>query len=271
MTSRILVIEDNLANMELMTYLLQAFGHATLKAWDGKEGVEIAARERPDLIICDIQLPLINGYEVARQIKAEPALRHIPLLAVTAFAMADDRQKTLAAGFDAYFSKPISPDTFVQRVQDFLRPEQRTSGASASSAFVRPSAPARSRGRTVLVVDDRKDNRDLALSILEGSGYQVITTHAMSEGLLRAHEAVPDLILSDVCMADGSGYEFIQRVKADPQLAAIPFVFLTSTMTSETERKKGLALGAARFLFRPIEPQDLLREIEACLREREGR
>ena len=72
-------------------------------------------------------------------------------------------------------------------------------------------------------------------------------------------------------MADGSGYDFIQLVKADPRLRSVPFVFLTSTMSSEGERKKGLALGAERFLFRPMESQDLLDEIEACLREREGR
>jgi two-component system cell cycle response regulator len=231
----------------------------------------MAMRERPDLIICDIQLPVMNGYEIARRIKADPAMGDIPLLAVTAFAMVDDRQKTLAAGFDGYFSKPISPDTFVQRVQEFLRPEQRSSGASADTAAVGASARAPLLGRTVLVVDDKKDNRDLASSLLEASGYKVITAHTMSDALLHAREAAPDLILSDVCMADGNGYDFIRLVKADPQLNSVPFVFLTSTMTTERDRKKGVALGAARFLFRPIEPQDLLKEIEACLREGEGR
>jgi len=109
LTARVLLIEDNAANMELMTYLLQAFGHATLAARDGKEGLEIAQREDPDLIVCDIQLPVMNGYEVARRIKADPALRNIPLVAVTAYAMVDDRRKTLAAGFDGYLTKPIAP------------------------------------------------------------------------------------------------------------------------------------------------------------------
>jgi two-component system cell cycle response regulator len=68
-----------------------------------------------------------------------------------------------------------------------------------------------------------------------------------------------------VCMADGSGYDFIAAVKADPRLRSIPFVFITATMTVESERRKGLALGATKYLFRPIEPQELLREIEACL------
>lgn len=267
MTTRILVIEDNAANMELMTYLLQAFGYATLKARNGKEGLEIAGRERPDLIICDIQLPVMNGYEVAQRIKADAALRGIPLLAVTAFAMVDDRKKTLAAGFDGYFSKPIAPETFVRQVQAFLRPEQRAGGAPTDFATSSASPPPLRRGKTVLVVDDKPVNLQLAASLLEGSGYAVITAQAMGGALRLAREAAPDLILSDVCMADGSGYDFIQAVKADPGLRSIPFVFLTSTMTSETDRRKGLALGAARYLFRPIESPDLLREIEACLGE----
>jgi DNA-binding response OmpR family regulator len=74
-----------------------------------------------------------------------------------------------------------------------------------------------------------------------------------------------DLILSDVCMTDGSGYEFIQSVKADRRLCRIPFVFITSTMLEEKDRAKGLAMGAARFLVRPIEPTEFLMELEACL------
>lgn len=265
MTTRILVIEDNAANIELMTYLLQAFGYATLTARDGKEGLEVAARARPELILCDVQMPVMNGYEVARRIRLDPALRDIPLIAITAFAMDDDRQKILAAGFDGYYPKPISPETFVQQMQAFLRPEQRARTATPGSATNSSSPPVRRRGRTLLVVDDRQVNLDLASSILEGSGYAVIKAQTMVEALRLSRDALPDLIMSDVCMADGSGYDFIQAVKADPRLDSIPFVFITSTMTSESERRKGLALGASRYLFRPIEPQELLREIEACL------
>jgi two-component system, cell cycle response regulator len=246
MKARILVIEDNAANMELMTYLLKAFGHTTLKAHDGKEGLEVARRERPDLVICDLQLPVMNGYEVAKELKADPELHDVPVLAVTAFAMVDDRRKALAAGFDGYFSKPIDPETFVPQVQMFL-----------------PQRPA--PARTVLVTDDEPVNVQLASNLLIGSGYNVVTAPTMVEALRLAREVVPDLILSDVCMGDGNGYDFLKAVKADPRLNSIPFVFLTSTMTSEGERRKGLALGATKFLFRPMESRDLLREIESCL------
>jgi two-component system cell cycle response regulator len=264
MSARILVIEDNPANMELMTYLLRAFGHTTHTARDGREGLEVAARERPDLIICDAQLPVLNGVEVAQRLKADPALRAIPLIAVTAFARPEDRNQMLAAGFNGYFSKPISPETFVQQVQAFLHAGQRSASTSAQSMAVDAAMP-RQQGRTVLAVDDRQVNLQLASSILGGSGYTVITARTMTEALRLAVETVPDLILSDVCMEAGTGYDFIRSVKAHPRLRAIPFVFLTSTMTTESARREGLALGAAKYLFRPMEPQALLRELEACL------
>lgn len=266
MTARILVIEDHSANMELMTYLLRAFGYATLEAYDGGEGLDIAAREHPDLIVCDVQMPKMNGFEVARAIRSSTALRGIPLIAVTALAMAEDRERILAAGFDGYIDKPIAPETFVQEVQAFLRPEQRAAVAPASPATSGAST-APPGGRTVLVVDDKPVNLQLGRSLLEGSGYRVTAALTMGDALHILREAVPDLILSDVCMAHESGYDFIKAVKAMPRLRAVPFVFVTSTMTDESERRKGLALGAARFLFRPIEPQELLREIEACLVE----
>jgi two-component system, cell cycle response regulator len=262
--ARILVIEDNPANLELMTYLLNAFGYATLVARDGKEGLETAQRERPDLIVCDIQLPGMNGYEVARALKADPAIGAIPLVAVTAFAMVDDRKKTLAAGFDGYLSKPIAPETFVAQVQAFLRPELRASAVTRAVADARPASPPPPRRRSVLVTDDRAVNLELAASILGAPGYEVLTARTLRDALRLALERRPDLIVSDVCMAEGSGYEFIRAVKADRRLSAIPFVFITATMTTESERQKGLALGAVKYLFRPIEPQELLREIESC-------
>jgi len=118
--ARILIIEDNAANMELMTYLLKAFGHTVLSARDGAQGIDLARQERPDLIACDIQLPKVNGYEVARQLKATPELAAIPLIAVTALAMVGDREKVLAHGFDGYLTKPIDPTTFVGLLEQHL-------------------------------------------------------------------------------------------------------------------------------------------------------
>src|ERR1041385_9084409 len=125
MGARVLIMEDNKANLDLVEYLLKASGYTTLSARDGEEGVRTAQKERPDLIICDLQMPIMDGYEVVRELKKDPLLRSIPVIAVTALSMPGDRNNVLAAGFDGYLSKPIDPETFVRTVEGFLPPEQR--------------------------------------------------------------------------------------------------------------------------------------------------
>ena len=121
--ARILIIEDNPENMELMVYLLSAFGHTVTETTQGDHGLELARQETPDIILCDLHMPGMDGYEVVHRIKHDPELAHIPLLAVTAYAMVGDREKVLAAGFNGYISKPINPEMFVREVEMFLPPQ----------------------------------------------------------------------------------------------------------------------------------------------------
>lgn len=267
---RILLIEDNQANLELMSYLLTAFGYAPRAAADGAAGLALAGAAPFDLIVCDIHMPNVDGYEVARRLKADPGTRDVPLVAVTALAMVGDRDKVLAAGFDGYIAKPVDPELFVRQVEAFLPPGKRKSVAAPVSAASQ-SPHHEATGRTVLVVDNLAVNLDLARSTLEPLGYRVVTARTIAAALPLARERPCDLIISDVCMAGETGYDFIRAVKAEPRLREIPFVFLTSTLTDEGDRAAGLALGADRYLFRPIDPVALLAEIESCLKETGGR
>jgi two-component system cell cycle response regulator len=264
--ARILVIEDNPTNLELMGYLLRAFGHTVVTAIDGEQGLEAVRRESPDLIVCDVQLPKFDGYEVAKRLKAHPALRKIPLIAVTALAMVGDRDKLLAAGFDGYIAKPINPETFVREVETF----SHACHAPAHNRVPRPveQAPnwrARPTPATILVVDNSPVNLSLMQSTLEPFGYHVMYAHSAAEALTLMRQTPPDLILSDVHMPRADGYALIRAVKADAALQAIPFAFISSTFRPETDSQTGLSLGAIKFIMRPIEPQALLAEIEDCL------
>jgi two-component system cell cycle response regulator len=265
MTARILIIEDNAMNRELMDYLLRSFGFETLKAVDGRIGFDVARRERPDLIVCDIQMPEIDGYEFAKLAAATPELRDIPLVAVTAYAMVGDRDKVLAHGFDGYIAKPIEPMGFIQIINAFLPPHLR---AGTVEPKVPPTYAARpvKHPTTVLVLDDSPFNLELKRDLLEPHGYEVLTVDNAADALALAKERLPDLIISDVGMAEGSGFDFIRLVKADPRLEAIPFIFLSSTHWNEESRKLGLELGAFRYLLRPLESSVLLAEIQACLK-----
>jgi len=125
MAARILVIEDNVANLELVKYLLEYGGHEVLTAADGLEGLAAVRREHPDLVICDLQMPLMDGYEVLQALRGDPSVAPTPIIAVTAFSMPDDQRKVLVAGFDAYMSKPIEPEAFVAQIEAFLPPRLR--------------------------------------------------------------------------------------------------------------------------------------------------
>lgn len=120
--ARVLVVEDQAENLDLMVYLLTAFGHEALVAHDGAEGITVITRERPDLVVMDLQMPVMNGYEAASRLKADPGLSAIPLVAVTAYAMVGDRERIMAAGFDGYLTKPIDPTVFVRELERYLTP-----------------------------------------------------------------------------------------------------------------------------------------------------
>ena len=120
MKYNVLVIEDNPQNLYLITFMLEKAGFNVFQAENGFEGIETAKSEKPDLILLDIQLPEMDGYEVARQLKNLPEVREIPIVAVTSHAMVGDRENILQAGCDGYLEKPIDPDNFVKTVSQFI-------------------------------------------------------------------------------------------------------------------------------------------------------
>ncbi|HSV45174.1 MAG TPA: response regulator [Ramlibacter sp.] len=121
MKPRVLLIEDNPASMELGRYLLEAHGFECIAAFDGLTGLRQAAASRPDLVLCDLQLPDVDGFEVLRRLRGDATLAAVPVVAITAFAMVGDRDRVLAAGFDGYLAKPVDPQRFAAQVRGFLR------------------------------------------------------------------------------------------------------------------------------------------------------
>jgi two-component system, cell cycle response regulator DivK len=120
MQKRILIVEDNELNMKLFNDLLQAHGYKTVQTRSGVEAVELARLHKPDLILMDIQLPEVSGLQVTQWIKDEEDLRHIPVIAITAFAMKGDEEKIRQGGCEAYLSKPISIVKFLETVRNYL-------------------------------------------------------------------------------------------------------------------------------------------------------
>jgi two-component system, cell cycle response regulator DivK len=120
MTKRILVVEDQEDNRRIVRDLLASAGYEMIEALDGEAGVRLAETERPDLILMDVQLPLLDGHEATRRIKRNPELRAIPVIVVTSYALSGDDAKAMAAGCDAYVAKPFSPRQLLATIRKFL-------------------------------------------------------------------------------------------------------------------------------------------------------
>ena len=121
MKPKILVIEDNEQNLYLTTFILEKHGYEVVQARDARQGIELASQVDPKLILLDIQLPVMDGYAVARELRSNPALARVPIVAVTSYAMAGDRERVLAAGCAGYIEKPINPDTFMAELEQYLQ------------------------------------------------------------------------------------------------------------------------------------------------------
>jgi two-component system cell cycle response regulator len=269
-TARILIVEDNSANLELMVYLLSAFGYSPLSARDGEAGLAMIRQERPDLVLCDVQIPKLDGYQVAAQVQGDSGLKSIPLVAVTAYAMVGDRDKLLAAGFDGYLAKPIDPETFVKRVEEFLPVRLHSNGRRPVDATPAPVAsPAvQLKRQTILVVDNSLANLDLFRSILQSGGYTVISVPSVDEALVVARRMPLDLVLTDLHMPERNGFDLVRTIRNDPELHRLKVVIHSATVMSPKDRVEALALGADEFIDRVLEPQQLLAQMEVCLEHR---
>ena len=129
MNKPILIIEDNEQTLYLITFILEKHGYQVIQAHDGREGIELAGRVEPALILLDIQLPLLDGYAVARGLRSNAALANVPIIAVTSYAMVGDRERVLAAGCTGYIEKPIDPDTFMTQIEQCLVAQPSEEGA----------------------------------------------------------------------------------------------------------------------------------------------
>ncbi|MGJ7915285.1 response regulator [Massilia sp. LXY-6] len=203
MPAHILIVEDDPSTRELMACLLQEAGHAVSGAGDGANGLRLALDGRPDLVVCELRLPSMDGYEVARALRADPGCARIPLLAVSALAQAGDRERVLAAGFDGYLCKPIEPASFVAEVEAFL------------PVAVEPAAPP---SPTLLVVDDDSFMREVLVDALEGEPWRILSAGSAEEALALIARHPVDVILADQCMPGMQGTELMACVsRAHPR------------------------------------------------------
>ncbi len=249
MSTSILLVEDNPQNAYLATYLLERAGHRVVAVADGATALRQVAALAPDLILLDVQLPDMDGFAVLSALRALPACAATPVVAVTALALAGDRERILQGGFTGYIEKPIDPQTFVAEVDRFL--------------VARPASGA----RTVVVADDNAKNRYFMRAVLEGAGFEVLEAEdgVVALELARAHQ--PRALVTDLLMPTVDGFQLIRQCRADPRTAAVPIVVYTATYTTQEDAELVRDLGATRFLVKPAEPAALVRAVQEALAE----
>lgn len=265
MGARILVVDDNKNNLELMLYLLRAFGYECDSASSGAEGLDLARTRPYDLVLADILMPGMDGYTFAHRFKSTPALANVPLLAVTALAMAADREKIVKAGFDGCLTKPIDPQRFIGHIERYLSGHAGTAKVHVGSSGGAPTTAHEPSGPLVLAVDDIQSNLDVLRAALAPFGYRIAEARSVREAVDLMERARPDAIVCDLHMPDEGGFVLIERVHTRDDWRSIPFVFLSSTAWQTKDRRRGMELGARKFILRPIEPERLRHEIEELI------
>lgn len=262
---KILIIEDNETNLELMSYLLQQYGYETAAALDGEKGLQLAFELKPDLIICDIQLPKLDGYEIVRQLKQSPEHRTIPTIAVTALAMVGDKDKILSAGYDGYIDKPIEPQTFAMEVAAFLSPSQQSQiklmGMSEHLGDSNKHLSTQLKGK-ILVVDDSTTNIELMNTLLSSVGLTISIAHDPMMALqLLATDFQPDLFIIDYHLPYMSGAQLINKIKKDQRFTNTPTILISSSYLNQSEKKEVDEFQIQNVILRPIEPAKFLEMI----------
>lgn len=265
MSARILIVEDDLPTSELMAMLLREAGHTVAGADDGARGLRLALDSRPDLVVCDLRLPSLDGYAVARALKADPVCARMPLVAVSALALDGDRERVRAAGFDGYLCKPIEPASFVAEVEAFLpAPAADAAGADAPSGLP-----------TLLVVDDDAFMRYVLVDALDSEPWRILSAGSGEEALALLERHPVDVVLSDQSMPGMQGTDLMARVcRAWPRTVRLILSGLSGPSELEAIDRACAAGLVDRHLVKPWVAGALREDLRAAFalqRERAGR
>jgi two-component system cell cycle response regulator len=253
MCARVLVIDDDPVNAELIGYLLRAFGHDPVVALGGEAAIDEAAKRVPDLVLCDIQMPGVDGFEVLKQLRSDVRFASTAVVGVTALAMVGDREKIMDAGFDGYLTKPITPETFVDDIEKYLPAALATQRTPRHEDAVseRVPPPRAKSGGYALVVDDDAPGRELLRHLVVSVGVDVRTASNAEDALAFTRDAPPRLIISD-------HIALLEAARADPILKDVPFLLLSDEAQSNDEARRSRIAGADGFLERPLDPETVL-------------
>ncbi|HKY52372.1 MAG TPA: response regulator [Candidatus Limnocylindria bacterium] len=260
--ARVLVIEDEANNLDVAQRIIRAAGHEALVATDGQSGIDLARAQKPDAILVDLLLPRVDGWTVTRTLREEAWAARIPIIAVSALAMQQDRQRAIDAGCDDFVSKPYAPAELRAVLARFL-PESSVTVVAGTKRQEAAAAPTVRLG-TVLAVDDEPANLDFLSRRLIALGCAVLQASSGEQALAIAERENPDLILLDVMMPGIDGWETCRRLKKNEGTAGIPVIFVTAADQTE-DVVKGFEAGGVDYIAKPVEALELAARVRSTL------
>jgi two-component system, sensor histidine kinase and response regulator len=272
-----LVVDDFEVMRKVNVNQLRQLGAETIHtAKDGAEALRILHQHRVDVVLSDWNMPVMSGLELLQAMRADPKLRAIPLVMITAEAERDKVQEAIASGVTSLLLKPYSPSQLLTRVGKALTWKPRRHAADAAVSVPAPQAesaptaeealPADTAARpSILLVDDTPDNLMLLSQLLK-SDYRIRLAQSGAKALeICTSDDAPDLVLLDVMMPGLDGFEVARRMREHPQAEAIPVIFVTA-MTSTDARVSGMDLGAVDYITKPIDPGLLQSKVRNFMR-----
>ncbi len=273
--NRILIVDDDPQNVRLMTAKLPAGRFEVLTAFDGKEAVRRALQDHPELILLDIMMPEMDGYEVSHWLKTNPATESIPIILVTALEGAEEKIRGFEAGADEFLSKPVNSVELLTRINSLLRMkqyrDQLLSRCQSEQALTEPSRQDGWEGgigaARVLLVED--DERDAAMirAMFSAEPYVLETVNSGEAALERIRQGPYDVILLDILLPGLSGFDVCRQLKGLHQTQEIQIIMITC-LSDLDSKVRGVESGADDYLIKPVNSRELKARVKVLLRKK---
>lgn len=268
---KVLVVDDQPMNVKLIATHLLAAGYEVLKAYDGEEALRITKSEFPDIILLDIMMPGIDGYEVTERLKKDQYLSIIPIVLVTALSGIDDKVKGLNAGADDFITKPINQTELLARVRSLIRVKKlqmEIMGKESKAAPLKHIPAKREERGIVLIVEDTEEEAKKLKMILESAGHSAICAKDGNDALATLNEAIPDMILLDMLLPDFSGLDLLGMLRGREELKNTP-VIIISAVSDLDIKVRGIENGADDYLVKPVNSLELIARVKTNLHKYE--
>src|SRR4029079_750488 len=274
MTARVLVVDDILSNVKLLEAKLTAEYFEVMTAFNGLECLARMAENVPDIVLLDVMMPGMDGFEVCRRIKSNPKIAHVPVVMVTALDQPADRVAGLAAGADHFLTKPVDDAALFARVRSLVRLKMMTDelrmreSTGQGMGLIDPAETftENSQSGRILVIEDRAESVAWFSSALS-SGHQVASAAAFEEGWVRVKGGDFDLIVVSLGMRGFDGLRLCSQLRSLPEGRNVPIL----VVVSEADRRKlaqALEMGVNDYLTRPVDKNELVARVRTQLRKK---